>query len=146
MAVQRFNNHTRFYPPHHFVFYPLSIILIAIITYKAVTASGTLSAVWWCMALLLILIVWLSFMLRQHYALTLQNRLILVETRLRYYMLTHKNFEEMEAQLSFRQIAALRFASDEEFIPLLHKTLKENTDPKTIKQSIKNWKADYRRV
>lgn len=146
MTTQRFDNHIRFYPPHHFVFYPVTCILIFIAGYKAVKTEGELSAVWLFIAISLILIAWLSFMVRQHYALTLQNRLVVAETRFRYFKLTGEDFEKIEKQLSFGQIAALRFASDEEFIPLVKKAIEEKTDPKAIKQSIKNWRADYRRV
>ena len=85
-------------------------------------------------------------MLRQHYALTLQNRLVRLEMRHKYSMLTGKDFEPLEAKLSFGQIAALRFASDEELVPLVARTIKENLSPKTIKESIVNWKPDLMRV
>ena len=49
-------------------------------------------------------------------------------------------------KLSFSQIAALRFSSDEEFLDLVHKTGSENLSGKEIKKNIKNWRADYDRV
>ena len=85
-------------------------------------------------------------MLRQHYALGNQNRIVRLEMRLRYYQLTGKRFEPLEQQLLFGQIAALRFASDEELLPLIDRTLKENLSAKQIKQSVVNWQADDMRV
>ena len=85
-------------------------------------------------------------MLRQHYALDNQNRIVRLEMRLRYFQLTGKRFEPLEQQLSFGQIAALRFASDEELLPLTDRTLKENLSAKQIKQSVTNWQGDYMRV
>lgn len=102
--------------------------------------------IWGMFCGLWIVVTWVAFMMRQHYALTLQNRIIVLEMRLRYYQLTQKNFEPLEARLSFGQIAALRFAPDEELLPLLQKALEEQLNSNLIKQQIKNWKADNRRV
>lgn len=146
MKIQNYKNHIRYYPAHHFVFYPVALILTLLAGYKAIKAAGDLQFIWTFITLILVLIIWLSFMLRQHYALTLQNRLVRLEMRHKYSMLTGKDFEPIEAKLSFGQIAALRFASDDELVPLVVKTLKENLSPKTIKESIINWKADERRV
>lgn len=146
MQAQNYKNHIRYYPPHHFIFYPLSLVLIVVSIYKTVNAAGEWRWVWLFITFLLLLIVWVAFMLRQHYALTLQNRIVRLEMRHKYSMLTGKDFEPMEEKLSFGQIAALRFASDEELVPLIVKTLKENLSPKKIKESIVSWKPDYMRV
>lgn len=98
------------------------------------------------MAALFLLIGWLSFMLRQHYSLTNQNRIVRLELRLRYYQLTHKRLEEIEAQLSFGQLAALRFASDEELVPLIQRAITEKLSPDAIKRAIVIWMPDEMRV
>lgn len=85
-------------------------------------------------------------MLRQHYALNNQNRIVRLEMRLRYYQLTNTRFDPLEKQLSFDQIAALRFASDDELLPLTERALKEKLSAKDIKQAIQNWHPDYMRV
>jgi len=85
-------------------------------------------------------------MLRQHYSLINQNRIVRLEMRLRYYMLTQQPLESVEHQLSFNQLAALRFASDAELLPLLKRALTERLTPDQIKKSIKNWQADTMRV
>jgi hypothetical protein len=69
-----------------------------------------------------------------------------LELRLRYYQLTQQRLENIEQQLSFRQLAALRFASDQELVPLIHRTLKEGLPPAAIKQAIKDWLPDAMRV
>ncbi|WP_346238886.1 DUF6526 family protein [Niabella insulamsoli] len=143
MKVQNYSNHVRFYAPHHFVFYPLTAVLTFIAGYKAAKEEGT---IWFFVTALLIVLIWVAFMMRQHYALTLQNRIVRLEMRHKYSMLTGKDFEPMEEKLSFEQIAALRFASDEELVPLVVRTIKENLSPKTIKESIVSWKADHMRV
>jgi len=48
--------------------------------------------------------------------------------------------------LTMRQIIGLRFASDEEYIELAERAVKENLSEKEIKRSIKKWKADLYRV
>ena len=98
------------------------------------------------MAAVIVLIIWLSFMMRQHYALTLQNRIVRIEMRQRYFELTGKRFDPIESNLSFGQISALRFASDEELIPLIDKAVKEKLGSTEIKKLITNWRADHTRV
>lgn len=145
MAVQNLSNHVRYYAPHHFIFYPVILLLEACAVYQ-VFNDPALKMVWVFIALLILLIGWLAYMLRQHYALTLQNRLVVLEMRHRYFVLTGKNFEPLEQQLSFSQIAALRFAPDEELPALIKKALEEGLPALKIKQQIVNWKADSMRV
>src|SRR5690606_30203446 len=136
MKAQHYKNHVRFYPAHHFIFYPVAVILIFIAGYKTIKTGGDLQLVWLFITLVLALIIWVSYMLRQHYALTLQDRLIRLEMRHKYSMLTGKDFEPFEEKLTIKQIIALRFASDEELVPLVMKTVKENLPPKAIKETI----------
>lgn len=145
MAVQNFSNHVRYYTPHHFIFYPVILLLEAGAVYQ-IFNDPALKMVWIFIALLILLTGWLSYMLRQHYALTLQNRIVVLEMRHRYFVLTGENFEPLERQLSFSQIAALRFAPDEELRSLTGKTLQEGLSSREIKQQIRNWKADRMRV
>ena len=85
-------------------------------------------------------------MLRQHYALGNQNRIVRLEFRLRYFELFGKPSKQTEDKLSFNQIAALRFADDEEFKVLLDRSIKENIGGDEIKLSITNWQEDNMRV
>jgi len=57
-----------------------------------------------------------------------------------------KRSDEAEENLSFGQIAALRFAYDDEFKELLNKALTEKISGDEIKKAIKNWKGDYHRI
>jgi hypothetical protein len=85
-------------------------------------------------------------MLRQHYAMTLQNRVVILEMRYRYFAITGERLEPLEVELTFGQIAALRFASDGELPALLQRTIAEKLPPDQIKKSIQNWLPDERRV
>ena len=145
MPEQNYSNHRKFYAPHFFFFFP--VILIGIIL--SVRCSFTYSDqhyLWMTIAVTFLIIGWLSFMLRQHYALNNQNRIVRLEMRLRYFVLTNKKMDDLESKLSFGQIAALRFASDEELLSLADRTLQENLSPKEIKKSIRSWVADDMRV
>jgi len=144
-SAQNYKNHIRYYTPHHLVFYPVATLLTGICIYMALN-DGPRRAIWLMLAAIIIMIAWLSFMLRQHYALGNQNRIVRLEMRLRYYQLTGKRFEPVESQLSFGQIAALRFASDDELVALLQKALSEHLSPDEIKRNIKNWLPDEMRA
>ena len=52
----------------------------------------------------------------------------------------------VEQKLSFSQIAALRFADNNEFTVLLESALKHNLTADNIKKEIKNWQADNVRL
>lgn len=146
MAKQNFENHIRFYAPHHFVFYPVCLMLIGFSANRVFMNSGELRWIWVVLLLILVLLVWFSFMVRQHYAITLQDRIIVEELRFRYFRLTGKDLDSVADQLKTSQIIALRFASDEELPSLLEQAITANTSPKAIKRTIRNWKGDYRRV
>ena len=145
MTKQNYSNHKKYYFPHHFVFYPVAAILISVSIYFAIEYPER-KIEWYMFATVVLLMAWLSFMMRQHYALLPQNRIIRLEMRLRYLQLYGKRFEPIESKLRFRQIAALRFASDEELPLLLERTLHENLSPRSIKKLITDWQADHMRV
>ena len=145
MENQNFKNHIRFYPAHHFVFYPVTLILLVISIYFAFKFEEQ-RIIWIFMSILVALIIWVAFMLRQHYALILQNRIIRLELRYRYFTLTNERLELIEDKLNDSQFFALRFAPDEELENLIKKAISENLSGTAIKKSIKNWKGDYHRV
>lgn len=143
--MQNYNNHIRYYAPHHFVFYPIIIVGMVICIVKAMNSTQD-SLLWISLGIIFIVIGWLSFMLRQHYSLILQNRVVVLEMRFRYYVLTQQRLDLLEDRLNFGQIAALRFASDEELPALVNRVLSEHLNPDQIKKSIKDWLPDNSRV
>lgn len=145
MESQNYKNHRKFYAPHHFVFLPLLIVLEGIGIYK-VFNDGQNQLSWILFSIVIFLIFYLAIMLRQHYALVLQNRIVRLEFRQRYFEIFGLRSDDAEEKLSFGQIAALRFAYDDEFKIYLEKALKENIKGDEIKQSIKKWRADHHRV
>lgn len=141
---QNFKNHIRYYAPHHFIFYPVMLLVMGFCVGRSLDNENRL--IWIFLFLAFFSVTLLSFMLRQHYALTLQDRIVLQELRYRYFATTGQRLEPYEDKLSKGQLFALRFAPDEEMQALLEKAIAENLDPKAIKQSIKHWKADNQRV
>jgi len=145
MENQNYKNHVRYYAPHHFVFYPVLMVMIGLSSYYAFKRTDE-SLLWMFIVFLFFMVGWLSFMLRQHYALNNQNRIVRLEMRFRYFVLTNERLEMLEDRLSFGQISALRFASDEELPALVNRTMVENLSPDAIKKSIINWNPDHMRV
>ena len=145
MQEQSYKNHIRFYPAHHFIFYPLLILLFAICLFFACQYKEQ-RLIWAFFAIAMLLLGWLSFMMRQHYALNNQNRIVRLEMRFRYFALTGQRLEPVEHRLSFGQIAALRFASDDELPALVGRVLAENLSSNAIKKAIINWEPDHMRV
>ena len=141
---QSYKHHIRYYVPHHFVFYPIIAMGLAASVYFALTKTETL--IWSTIAVLLALVAWLSYMLRQHYALTLQDRIIRLELRYRYFSLTGKRLEAFEHELRDSQLFSLRFASDAELPALVERARMEKIGGEKIKKSIVDWKPDHHRV
>jgi hypothetical protein len=144
MKQQNYNNHQMYYAPHHFIFLPLMGILMTagmVMAYK----NESERTVWIMFSILSFCILYLAVMLRQHYALGNQDRIIRLEFRLRYFELKGKPATAIERRLSFGQIAALRFADDNEFDQLLADAV-NGQSPDQIKKSIKNWQADDMRL
>lgn len=145
MNQQNYSNYKKYYPPHHFILLPLLLIACGVAFYKSYAAEAGRLA-WLLFGIACFFMLYTSTMLRQHYALGNQDRIIRLEFRLRYFELYNSSSKEIEKQLSFGQIAALRFADDEEFKTLLHRAIEEKLSPDTIKRAIKDWQADNMRV
>lgn len=145
MPVQNYHHHSRYYTPHHFVFYPVILLMCLLCAYGILNDEAQ-KLLWGMMLFITLALCSLALMLRQHYSLMNQNRIVRLEMRFRYYVLTQQRFEKLESQLSRSQIYALRFASDEELPALVDRALKEKLSPDAIKRAITNWLADDMRV
>jgi len=143
---QSYKNHIRWYPPHHFIFYPVMLVLMALCGMHAWYEQGSNRYLWIAVGIGFACLTWVAYMLRQHYALTVQDRVVLLELRYRYFATTGKRFEPIEEQLTQSQLFALRFAPDDELQALADRALAERLSGNDIKKSIINWKPDHRRV
>ena len=142
MKEQNFKNHAKLVKGFHgLLFIAILALLIGAITNLILTSSDNLylASLVVLIAVIFLIMAWYV----RSFPLKAQDRAIKAEENLRYYVLTGKLLPK---KLKVGQIIALRFASDEEFLPLVEKTLKENLTNKEIKMLIKNWKADFHRV
>ena len=146
---QNLKNHRKFYPLHHFVFYPVTLALLVFSVVKLwnnINVNSEFVTIWTVISAIIVLIIVLSLMLRQHYALGLQDRIIINEFKFRYFALTGNRLESLPYQFSDAQIFALRFSEDEDLIELINNTIENDWSSSEIKQNIKNWKADNKRI
>lgn len=143
--AQNFKNHARLDPPYHlFVIVVLVANVIISITQSVHTwHHRPFMAVWH--VILAVALLFLAFKARS-YPLAAQDRVIRLEEQLRFAALLPAEDLAQTSKLSIAQIVALRFVSDAELPGVVHRTLTENLTPKQIKETIKDWRADYTRV
>jgi hypothetical protein len=142
MKEQNYKNHGQLVKGFHGVlFLAMLALLFGAISHLIRTSSDNLylASLVVLIAVIFLIMAWYV----RSFPLKAQDRAIKAEENLRYYVLTGQLFPK---ELTVSQIIALRFASDEEFVPLVEKALKENLTNKEIKKLIKNWRADEYRV
>jgi len=131
---------------HH----PVPTYLAIVFTLVAMVAL--IGAWWFAWPTLYLGVVSLSFAvamlvsISRTYITKLQDRIIMLEMKVRCAELLPPDKRSLLPKLSPKQIVALRFASDEELGALLARSVAENLPPKAIKQSITNWRADLHRT
>jgi hypothetical protein len=142
MKTQNYSNHARFDPLWHFTAMPLTLAGLVASIVNLVRCSEVNCF----MSVLLVLIFFILatvVALVRSYGLKVQDRAIRAEERLRHFVLTG---QPLDKRLRMGQIVALRFATDEEMPALAKRAAEESLTPKQIKEAIKVWKADLRRV
>lgn len=80
------------------------------------------------------------------YIVRLQDRIILLEMKVRAAELLNAEQEARLAELRPRQVIALRFASDAELGPLVEVAAREKLSPDQIKRAVRNWREDPHRT
>jgi uncharacterized membrane protein YciS (DUF1049 family) len=144
MTEQNFANHGRFFPPFHFFVVPVLLINFFWSIYRWKLSGFSLDGF---VAVVVAAALALGFLSARVMALSVQNRVIRLEERLRYERLLPADLKLRTEAFTVSQYASLRFASDAELPALARKVLDEKlNDRKTIKQLIKNWKPDYLRA
>ena len=141
--VQDFKHHTRFFPPFHFFVMP--VLLVNFLNAgrhvwqdpRASTGFALIVA-----AALVMLALTARIM-----AITVQDRLIRLEMRLRLREILPADLQRRINELTPPQLVALRFACDAELPDLVRDVLAGNLPTqKGIKQKVKKWEADFLRA
>jgi hypothetical protein len=142
-------NTPMYYPWHHFVLLPLALLLAgyAITRYTKVAGDDDqIARLWFTVAALGVIGLGVLVMLRQHYALQLQDRVCRLEVRQRYFEVSGQRFAALEKQLSLKQILSLRLAGDAELPALAQAAASEKLSPKDIQARISDFQFDAMRV
>ena len=144
MTTQTYANHKRFVPMFHGVLFGILVLTLigSLVNFSKSIGdhqrfySASLIVVLDVCALML-------FFFCRLFALKAQDRAIRAEENLRHFVLSGKL---LDPRLTVRQIIGLRFASDEEFVELARRALKESLSEDAIKRAVKNWRPDTYRV
>jgi hypothetical protein len=142
-------NTVQFYPWHHFVLLPLALLMAGytVLRYTKVAGNDDQTArLWFSVAVLAIIGVGVLLLLRQHYALQLQDRICRLEVRQRYFEVSGQRFASLEKQLTLRQILSLRLAGDAELPALAQAAVAEKLSPQDIQARITDFQFDALRV
>lgn len=142
-------NTVQFYPWHHFVLLPLALLMAgyAVLRYTKVAGDDDqIARLWFTVAALAVIGLGVLVLLRQHYALQLQDRICRLEVRQRYFEVSGQRFAALEKQLSLKQILSLRLAGDAELPALAQAAATEKLSPKDIQARITDFQFDTMRV
>ncbi len=140
---QSFATHRRYVPLFHFV---LSALLLANVVYWSYALARGFR--WarldgWLVSIALAIL----FFYARQFALTVQDRVIRLEMRLRAERLLPAELLARFAELTPRQLVALRFAGDGELADLVRRTLAgEFASADEIKKQVRDWQPDWLRA
>ena len=144
MTEQNFANHAKFVPAFHFFLLPVLFLNIVWSVYHWKTSLWSLDG---AISVLTSVAILMGFLLARTFALSVQDRVIRMEERLRCERLLPQDLQSRIVEFEPGQLISLRFACDAELPALARKVLDEKMkDRKVIKQQIKNWRSDYLRA
>ena len=139
MAEQSFANHAH-RPTHTAVVWLFGLAALILIVMQGIDGFRD-----WAIVALVLAVMELGWISRV-YTVKLQDRIIMLEMKVRAAEILPAGQDAQLATLSSKQIAALRFASDAELGALLERAARENMAPKDIKAAIRAWRPDLHRT
>ena len=139
---------TQTYKNHAHV--PVASTMVFVLASTAIVASmGRWLAGWrvdtlvlLCLSLAAVVLALIS----RTYVTRLQDRIIRLEMRVRGASVLTPEQQRMLQQLTIKQVAALRFASDAEMGALVERAAREQLAPGDIKKAVKSWTPDWDRT
>jgi hypothetical protein len=141
-APQSLKNHGRLDPPYHFVLVTTLAVNLFIVLCFAWTHLNYFTE--WLVVVSIA--AFIPAIKLRSYPLKVQDRVIRLEERLRLQALAPVEWHTQIYKLTEDQLIGLRFASDEEVVPLAKEALEQNLTRKQIKERIKSWRPDNWRV
>jgi hypothetical protein len=141
---QNFQNHVRFIPTYHLV---LSLLLLANLGYWVLMSGRHGLSGLRLDGLIVAAALLLLFFHARQFALTVQDRVIRLEMRLRLERLLPPELMARFGDLTPAQLVALRFAGDGELPDLVSRVLAGGFESTVdIKKAIRDWQPDWLRA
>ncbi len=141
-APQSFENHSRMVPMFHYAAALLLVASLVLSIYQLVRYFSAASVLGLFLTLALAIVYWYS----REFPLTVQDRIIRLEERLRIERLCPE-LRDRVGEFSVGQLVSLRFASDDELPALARRVLDEKIQSRSeIKKAIRNWRPDHLRA
>jgi hypothetical protein len=141
-ATQTYRNHARIFPPYHYFVIPVLLVNVLVAVWRTYQAPSFATA--WTVVLAFALAV--AILLSRVMALSVQDRVIRLEMRLRLQGVLPPDLQRRTDDLTREQLIALRFASDAELPDLVRDVLAGKLQSqKAIKQQIRSWQPDLLR-
>ena len=142
-ATQSYQKHVRWLPGFHFFVMP--VLLVNLINELRHLYEDPTRHLAWQVIFAAALVV--GVLLSRIQALTVQDRVIRLEMRLRLRGLLPPDLQPNIDTLTHRQLVALRFASDAEMAELVRGVVAGKlASSKDIKSQIKSWQPDWLRA
>jgi hypothetical protein len=142
--AQNLQNHTRLVPPFHMFVLPVLLVNVGWTIYHLVKAGLSFETAF---GILMALALLLFALFARLFALTVQDRVIRLEMRLRLAEVLPADLRPRIPDFTVGQLVSLRFASDAELPALARKVLDDKlNERKAIKQLVKDWQGDYLRA
>jgi len=142
-SVQNYKNHARVVPAFHYFALPVLAANVVWTVVRLVRHPSVDAGMSTLVAVALVVVA----LYARGFALTVQDRVIRLEMRLRLRDLCPPDLVGRIPEFSRAQLVALRFAGDAELPTLARKVLDDRMeDRKAIKLMIRNWEADHFRA
>ena len=142
-SPQNYENHRRYFPLYHFVTLPI-VYLNVLVALLGLVAHPTLRDAWY---LVFSVGVAAGFVASRASTLTVQDRVIGLEMRLRLAAVLPPELRVRIPELRIRHLVALRFASDAELPLLVQRCLDgELRTADQVKREIREWRGDFVRA
>ena len=142
-TTQNFDNHRRFFPLYHFIALPI-VVANVIVAVAELVQHPTLRDSWY---FVFSVGVAAGFLASRASTLTVQDRLIGLEMRLRLAAVLSPELRVRIPELRLRHLVGLRFASDGELPALVERCLRgELRTADQEKREIRQWRPDFVRA